>query len=205
VVNAQSVKNHFLQLFLWWWLHILLCLIIWFSFLRADKISELIEDIRLFYTYNYYVSQVGVPRKYNEWCVQSFFSFAFLSTKLDWIKLLFPAQVAWNFLWIKPSLDRIFGKADDLPKVNVCLRCFLTFYIATFTKIVLWYLFWVREEGFTFWYFSTHYVAWWIRLLLQIQCLYITCVCIHVHMCAHAKRKRRQLQYNFISFYYNSH
>jgi hypothetical protein len=62
-----------LQLFQWWLFQILLCLIMWFSFPRADKISERIEDIRVFYRYNFYVSVAGMPRKYNEWCMQSFF------------------------------------------------------------------------------------------------------------------------------------
>jgi hypothetical protein len=61
---------------------------------------------------------MGLLRKYNKCDAVCKDFFASLSIKLNSVELLFPAQIAWNFPWIKPSLDRIFGKADDLPKVK---------------------------------------------------------------------------------------
>ncbi|XP_069669098.1 uncharacterized protein [Periplaneta americana] len=53
---------------------------------RANKINELMEDLRSFYRYNCYVTEWNIP-----------------------------PSLAWNFPDVKPSLDRLFGKAEDIP------------------------------------------------------------------------------------------
>ncbi|XP_069669094.1 uncharacterized protein [Periplaneta americana] len=53
---------------------------------RANKIKELMGDIRSFYRYNFYVTEQHI------------------------LPLL-----AWKFPDVKPSLDRLFGRAEDIP------------------------------------------------------------------------------------------
>jgi hypothetical protein len=117
-------------------------------------------------------------------CKVFLFPFEFLSTRLDWIKLLFPAQVVWNMVKIKPSLDRIFGKADDVPEVNVCLQCCFTFYIAPVTKILLWSCFGLEKRASLF-DTSVHTVAFGYEFCWKL-CLYVTCVC---NVCAPMQRE----------------